>query len=374
MRSKVRPVMGRRRKTSEKLPLGVRIIRGAYYWRPTSAAERTARRARGERESVRIGATADEARRRWAELTERRPRPAGDPDGTVAELLDRFLEDVIPSARVGLAPATRREYTRQLERLRARWGAWRYARTDVEAARGGYITTLELQRSLDQAEAPISANRELALLSTVFGWARRWGLTFYNPCAGVMRNEEAPRSREVAPWERETLLAVASPAIALMMRWERITGWREADVYTLLRVQLEAAGVALRQGKRGRRQMWSWTPELRAIVDEAKELPGAKESLYVFPADKKKSAGAPLTKWGFQSAWRRTIARANRLLAELGPGAPQIRDLHFHDLRAEAIAEAEELRGDGSRFAGHADPRVTRKHYLRRVQKVEPLE
>jgi len=366
--------MGRRRKTPEELPPGVRAIRGVYYWRPTSIAEREARRARGERESVRLGTTADGARRRWAELTGRRPRSGEDPDGKLAELLDRFLEDVVPSDRVGLAPATRREYVRQVERLRARWGAWRYARTDVEAARGGCLTTLELQRWVDRADARISANRELALLSTVFGWARRWGCTFYNPCKGVMRNEEAPRSRQVAPWEFEVLLAAATPAIALMMRWERITGWREADVYTLTRGQLEAAGVTLRQGKRGRRQLWLWTPELRAIAEEAKALPGARDSLCVFPARKIRNAGAPLTKWGFQSAWRRTIARANAMLAELGPGAPQIRDLHFHDLRADAIGQAEELRGDGQRFAGHADPRVTRKHYLRRVQKVEPLE
>lgn len=42
--------------------------------------------------------------------------------------------------------------------------------------------------------ATVSANRELALLSTIFNKAREWGYTEKtNPCAGVAKNKETPR-------------------------------------------------------------------------------------------------------------------------------------------------------------------------------------
>lgn len=82
--------------------------------------------------------------------------------------------------------------------------------------------------------------------------------------------------------------------------------------------------------------------------------------------------GQPYTVNGFQSMWRRTIDRANKKLEK--EEQPQIINLHFHDLRAKAINDAVEEGLDGTAFAGHSDPRVTRDHYLRRPTKVKPLK
>jgi hypothetical protein len=206
------------------------------------------------------------------------------------------------------------------------------------------------------------------VLSQVFEYARDVGLTEYNPCEGVERNTELPRDREALAWEVECLLAAAPPLLALMIRFVRITGWRGHEIRALEHRQFEPAGIRLQRAKGGQRELWEWTPELRAIVDEAKKLRGAVRSLrYVFCTRK----GGQLTEWGLQSLWRATLRRANRQLADSGVG---ISGLTFHDLRSKAIDDAAERGLDPVAFASHSDSKVTRRHYLRRAKRQTPLE
>jgi hypothetical protein len=363
--------MGRLRRKRLDLPPGMRCIRGRYYFQPTSARERARLLAEGQRASVPLGSDLVEARRRWAELVGIRKGEAAAA-GTLAELLDRYEDDILPRKnRDGsfvLADKTRREYERQLKRWRTRWGTRRYARSELEAARGGYLRTLDVQRYLIEHDAPTSADREIALLSTVFAWGKRWGLTEYNPCIGAERNNLPARDREIQPWEVEVLLTAASPRMALMIRLERIVGWRPKDLRMFHERQLRGDGVFLRQSKRGRKQLWQWTEELRAVVEDARALRGNVKSLYLFA----KSNGGPLTESGFESDWQRTIERANGLIESAGD-LPRLEDLTFYDLRSKAIDDAEEAGQDGADFAGHADRRTTRRHYNRRAKKLRPL-
>jgi len=378
------PPMGRKRTTNARdLPPGVRPIGGRFFWEPTSKKERKARRAAGLPATVPLGPDEATMRRKWAELMGYAKPREDARAGAVAEILDRYEDDVIPRRRrdgtFKLADRTRAEYKRQLVILRAQFGAKRYARTEVEAAKGGFLTTLEVQQWLDASESPVATNREFSLLRNAFKWARRWGMTFYNPCLGALPAEESARERVPAPWEREVLLACATAPLSLMLRHVGMTGWREGDTRLLHRFQLKPDGIYLRQSKRGARQLWEWTPELRALVEEAQERPEAKRarrlkegSGYIYVG----RGGKPLTLSGFQSAWRRLLARANRLLAEACTEAGweaedvlKIEGLVFHDSRAEAVEQAD----DPQAFAGHSDPRVT-KRYLRSPRRIRPLE
>ena len=69
--------------------------------------------------------------------------------------------------------------------------------------------------------------------------------------------------------------------------------------------------------------------------------------------------------------WRPTTL-AERLLRERD-GLQPIVDLHFHDLRADAIAQAGEEGQDAQQFAGHTDRRTTDRIYQRRPAKVRPV-
>jgi len=58
----------------------------------------------------------------------------------------------------------------------------------------------------------------------------------------------------------------------LMIRFVCITGWRQKDIRLLHDSRIAADAVRVRTSKsRGRKkQAWAWTPELKAIVDEAR--------------------------------------------------------------------------------------------------------
>jgi len=82
--------MGRPRTKDKDLPPGVRLKGGRYYWQPTSAAERAAKRARGEKVEISLGTDPVEMRKAWSRLN-----PIGDDavEGTVGTLINRYLED-----------------------------------------------------------------------------------------------------------------------------------------------------------------------------------------------------------------------------------------------------------------------------------------
>jgi site-specific recombinase XerD len=385
--------------TDTRRPEGVLEKKGRWYYRPTSERERLERARQGLPETVPLGvAGSDEARKKWAEL--RGLRAPGDEAerGRVAEILRGFKAGGLKTKPNGKlrAPKTVKDYTLSLDKVLApRFGAMRYGRTEHEASRGQAIGTVDVQRfvrTLKDAEGRpirVAANRHVACLSAAFRWAVSEGLTTYNPCAGVARNAEEPRSREPRPWEVECLRAIAgtlaSPLMGLLMDYEAITGWRVSDVLNLDRRQCTAEGIRLKQGKRGKRQMWSWSDELRRIVREALELPGAARAARLARGDARvlqghfplepifpSRNGRPLTLSGFESNWQRLVELTNAALAECEVPLA-IEDLHFHDLRSKAGDDAAAAGFDIADFLGN-DRAVAERHYARREKVVLPLD
>lgn len=371
----MRPVP--RRRLDEILPPGVRCVRGRYFWRPTNATERAARGAAGLPVSVPLGADRTEVRRRWAELTGR-IQPAPEPrDGTVGALIGRYLADELPRREPDgtsrYAPKTVTEYEHSCRKLRAAFGNRRYARTPNEALSPDVLGTLELQRWIEAQTRPVAANRHLAVLSAIFGCARRWGLTVHNPCIGVERHRERPRRRDVAPWEVEVIRTAAGKhVVGLIVEFADLSGWRQGDILALHRRHLTPEGIVLEQGKTGARQLLAWTPALRAVLDEAlarkvRTKRGIRTvRTYVFS----RRDGEAYTRDGFASIWQRLVKRAASWAA--AAGLPAIANLHFHDLRKKAINDAADGGRDARRFAGHADGRLTQRVYRIRPEKVEP--
>jgi len=370
--------VGRKRKTGMHLPPGVREKDGRWYWQPTSARERAERRAKGLACTVPLGPAGTEARKRWAEVAGYAD-PAPSSPGTVEEILAEFETHGLAKKPNGRprAAKTVAEYERSITVLRKRFGSCRYGKTEFEASRGQALGVVDLQRFVAEADSPVAANRHLSVMSAAFAHAIRRGLTTYNPCLGVARNAEEPRTRAPLPWEVECLRAVADAAgdalMGLMMDFEGICGWRVSDMRLLQRSAMQADGVHLRQAKRGRRQVWEWTPGLRRIVAEAAALPGANverldRAAYVFPTRR----GEAITLDAFEKRWAKLKRETNALLAR-EEIALVIEDLHFHDLRSKAHDDAVDAGEDGAGFLGN-DPDVARRVYARREEKMRPLK
>ena len=337
--------VGRPRSSRKDLPPGLYFSarKGFYFYRP----------ATGARASVyaHIGHVEREAAiRRWVDLTGANEQGQA---GTVSELIDRYLRDGLTKK----APRTHREYTRQAGKLRIVFGSIRYARSEAEAARGGVVVLMDVVRYLRVATKPGQANRDVSLLSEIFEHGRDCGLTEYNPCAGAPRNPERPRRRFVTWAEYARLRRAAKPVVRLAMLLTRLTGMRQGDLLRLRWSDVSERGVRVVHGKTGFDQGLRLSWGLTRALDAARGLRGNLRSLYVLHTRR----GQPYTTSGFQSMWQRTVARSG------------VADVHFHDLRARAVTDAENRRGDGADLAGHTDPRTTRRVYRRGPVSVRPV-
>ncbi len=120
---------------------------------------------------------------------------------TLAELVDRYLQDALPL----LAESDRRGRTRQLNWWVDRLGTLKVA--DVTPA-----LIVEARDELARSVAPATVNRHLSALSRVFSLGRReWGWAETNPVSAVSRRQE-PRGRErfLSEAEAETLLVACA--------------------------------------------------------------------------------------------------------------------------------------------------------------------
>lgn len=321
--------MGRRRKHDTDMPQRVYLSRGWWFLRPKGAP------------AIKLAKADDKAGalHAYADIMDARPRA-----GTIADLLDRYARDIMPTK----APKTRKDQERQIEKLKRVLGSM--------VIRD--LTPVHVAEYLDRSEAKVAANREIAILAHAYTKAVRWGLAVQNPCRGVERNEETERTRYVT---HEEFLDVYEPApapVQVMMGLAYITGQREGDLLRLRRDALGADGLSVQQRKTKRRLLISWTPALRWLIERAGELPAeGRASLYIVC----QANGQPYSESGFQTAWQKHIRRCHieGLIAER---------FTFHDLRAKAGSDAK----DG-RLLGHLDPRTLRKHYIRKPEKVAPV-
>lgn len=160
--------------------------------------------------------------------------------------------------------------------------------------------------------------------------------------------------------------------LALMIDFESISGWRASDMLNLVRRQLTPEDIQSQAQKNGKRTMLEWNEDLKRIIREALELPGASRA-GVFPLSPvfASRSGEKLSGNAFWSSFRLLVEQTNAALAECAiPLA--IEDLGFHDLRSAAGDDAEEAWIDMHEFLGNT-PGVASKHYARPERKVVPL-
>lgn len=285
-----------------------------------------------------MGRDLGEALRQWAEI-EGEHLAKGR---TVSDAVAYYLV-----SKPGLAPRTVEGYRISETRLCKAFGTML-----LDELRPEHVT-----RHLRTAEHKIAANRDKALLSAAYRWVNAEGwlkVVGYNPAA-VPRNPEKARRRYVTDKELAALLDKATPKLACMIELAYITGMRKGDLLRLRLADAQDDGLHVAQGKTGHRQVFTWTADLRRLVDHAKGLRRKVGSLWLFPAER--DAGQAMTALALRTAWERARGRAG------------LADVRWHDLRRKAGSDAP----DAVTLLGHADPRTTRKHYQAAPVPVRPL-
>ena len=317
----------RKRKTDQHLPRGVYRHGRQYRMRIYDAA--------GKPGWHKLGPDLDTALAAYARILGKQHL------GTLATLITRYRRDELPKK----ATRTQRTQAQQLDRLARVFGHMRPG--DIRQADA--IAYLEERAKT----APVSGNREIALLRHVLTKCVHWDVIERNPLLGMQyRNKEKARDRIVTDEEMRQAMRRAPARVRYAIWIGYLTGLRREDVLGISRFQCKQDGIHVTEGKTGKRVIIEWSPELRRVV---KRLKGIAIDARLFP----------ISDSGFDSAWQRLM----RQVEEAGGDRWQ-----FKDLRARHAQDFEDFGGDATRQLGHSSRAVTMRHYLRKPRRVVPLK
>lgn len=233
-------------------------------------------------------------RARYQELLQPTPRTVGD-----------LLTDWAAEDHPHLAPKTLKEYRRYIQA------------TLLPVFQNMPLTTIHqgIVAQYLERRGNVSANREVACLSTVFDWAMRNGYAASNPCRGVRRNREQSRDRYITNKELGQAMRRTTPEFRDLLLAAYLTGFRQGDLRELKRDQVGRLGMQLTESKNRRRVKMAWSHALRKLITRCEKR---TDSEYVFT----NSDGQPWSLWAVQSAMRRLQV-----------------DWTYHDLRRKAESD-----------------------------------
>lgn len=273
-------------------------------------------------------------------------------EGTVGQLWRLYQE----SARwKRLADETKTSYEQCWKQLAPVW-------------EGGIVTAIKPSDvahylTVYRADAPIRANRELAVLSNLFKLAVTRGEIDRNPCREVSRNPEEPRTRLVEKSELQPFIDWAlkqgDSAVVLvsMAEFAALTGNRRIEFRELHWPQVDDELIRLQRAKgrngKAKRELVGISEALQAVLERMKARPGYNAMGPVFRAPR---TGNAYKETGFKTMWQRLMVDA------LTAGVIQDR-FTFHDLRAHYTTYFKLKFGELPEM--HADPATTAKVYER---------
>lgn len=211
--------------------------------------------------------------------------------------------------------------------------------------------------------AKIRANREKALLSHIWNYARDKGYTAKpNPCAGIKGFKEAGRDAYVEEADYLAIWDKADPMLRDAMDLAYYTGQRPADVLRLTEHDVRDGALHVRQGKTGAKLRIEVTGELVEVLARARARKAAfkvHSTRLIVGAN-----GRPIgTNW-LARRWAKAC------------GLAKVKGLQFRDLRAKAATDKAESSGDirqAQKQLGHTTVTMTEAYTRKRKgDKVTP--
>ncbi|WP_290874516.1 site-specific integrase [Aquabacterium sp.] len=293
-----------------------------------------------------------------------------------ADAIDRYLAEVTPSKR----PFTQAGEKHRAATLKKHFGKYSLAGITAELVakyRDERLAGLD-RLDADGNPKPRAANSvrlELALIGHLFTVAiKEWGLgLIYNPVLNIRRpSPGAGRNRRLSAKEEAMLFALIDQYSNPMLRWiARIaieTGMRSSEIGTLKldQVDLKKRVVLLKQTKNTTQRTVPLSKKATELFTEAvanPTRPKKETNLVFFGEPGKDEKRRP---YNFNKAWREIKAKA---------GMP---DLHFHDLRHEAVSrfvEAGLSDQEVSAISGHKSMQMLKRYtHLRAEDLVAKLD
>ena len=229
------------------------------------------------------------------------------------DTLNKVFDDYLAVRVRRLKPSTQKDYLNIINsRLRPHFG---HMHPD-DLTSQDVAVYLEMR---EQEGRGVRANREVAVLSSVYNHGMRIRACAVNPCYGVKRNQEKPRTYAISDESLRLALRSANPGLRHLIWAAYLTGFRQRDLRSLTRENITPEGIKVIQSKDGKNEIRLWSESLRKLVRRA--LARSKCN-YVFTNER----GQKYTLEAVQSAM-------SRLKGKTGI------DWRFHDVRAKADSD-----------------------------------
>lgn len=307
----------------------------------------------GKRWREPLGSDYTVALRRWAEI-EAASRATNAKRVTFAAVAEAYRREAIPRK----APRTQIDNMKELAKLLAFFN-------DPPGPLDA-IEPVHVRQYLEwRSSAPVRANREKALLSHMWNWARERGYTSMpNPCAGIHGNRESGRDVYVTDEQFRAIRKHADDVTRNAMDLAYLTGQRPADVRKMKFSDVRDGLLEVRQGKTGAVVQIEVIGELKRVIDRIKaEAAKRPVSSMMMLAN---AAGHVI---GLNALSRRFAAAMK---------AAGLSGIQLRDMRAKAATDKAEATGSmmqAQRQLGHTNVTMT-QHYVRRHrgQRVTPTK
>lgn len=269
---------------------------------------------------------------------------------TFARVAQRYFVDVVP----GKSPRTQQDNTKELKNLLAFF--------NDPPAPLNEIKPQHVRQYLNwRKSAPVRANRERALLSHIWNYAREMGYTdLANPCAGVKGNRETGRDVYIEDDLYSKVYAEASDGLKDAMDLAYLTGQRVADVLAMRESDISDGCIWIQQGKTGKKQRIQIVGELSELIVRIRkrksDTRSASDSLVI------NEAGESMTASMLRGRFDKARADANI----------DKDDFQMRDLRAKAGTDKAEAMGDILKARdqlGHTNVSMTEKYIRQRKGK-----
>jgi len=221
--------------------------------------------------------------------------------------------------------------------------------------------------------APVRANRERALISTIWNFARGAGITdLPNPCAGVKGFTEEGRDVYIEDTVFDAVWKAADAPLRDALDLAYLTGQRPADVLRMRETDIKNGTLWIDQGKTNKKLRMGISGQLADLIKRIAERKQTFKirSLALVCNESGQQLGRDALRFRFEAARAAAIKSNPRLKNE-------IEVYQFRDLRAKAGTDKADS-GDlvqAQKQLGHSTVKMT-EHYVRSRagEKVNPTK
>jgi hypothetical protein len=307
-------------------------------------------RAEGEPD-IRLGKDYAEAVKKWDEIHNHKPRIIG----RLQEAFDRWRAKELPNYA---SAETRKGYGKNLGKLEPVFGQMTWDE----------ITVPIMHEYLTRRTAKIQGNRELSVLSIIWGKARLWGMTQLPwPAAGMKnwKNAESEREFSVTDELFAAVYAEGDQVLKDCMDIASATSMRLTDART---VRMPVDGkLRFRASKGGKYAYFevATSPVLNALVERRQAMKAYSVMLLAT------STGRQVSYSMLRDRWDEARDRAAMKAQKTGNAefAQTIRAMYLRDMRSRAADLAIDIK-EASKLLQHSSEALTRRHYRTKAEKL----